>query len=337
MTGQKNEKVGICIPTYNQAAYIEISVRSALNQIGPFDVEVWVSDDASTDNTPDVMKKLCSEDDRVRYFRQPKNIGMAENRSWALSQPNTEFVVNLDSDDILKPEFLLNLVPKLHQYPEAGYAHAATEFIDKSGTPTSVRKLFRHLEYVEPETALKESVKGIKTTCITVLFRKRALEDVNYTRNLHKNGQDFDLTVKIADFGYGNVYVNKILSQYRTWYNNRHNSASRIIALLKTYNETITPAFQKRNWDLGAIIKQKKKLAVSHSIVLITNTLLSAQEKKEITNLLITLGNSPSLKLRLFLYKLGLGNFFLIKRNFVIYLKNKIKNLLMRNRSSIET
>jgi glycosyltransferase involved in cell wall biosynthesis len=326
---QKKERVAICIPTYNQAQYLDISVKSALSQKGPFEIEVWVSDDASTDNTEEVMKKLCDKDKRIHYYKQPKNIGIAENRSWVLSQPDTEFVVNLDSDDILKEEFLLTLVPKLHQYPDAGYAHAATEFIDSSEKTLKIVHLFRSKEYLFAESSLREIVKGMKTTCNIIIFRKKTLQNVNYTKNRHPHGSDYELLIRIADFGFGNIYVNKVLSKYRLWENKRHNLASKAIGAIKLFEESLIPAFQKRGWDITEIIKIKKKQALQRSVALI-DAQITNQEKAEIVNLLFRLGDSRRLRLRLKLYQFGLGKFFKLKKKFEFLIINVIKNLLMR-------
>ncbi len=333
MVNQKKEKVGVCIPTYNQAQFIEASIMSALNQIGPFEVEVWVSNDASTDNTDEVMKKLCSKDKRIHYYKQPKNIGIAENRSWVLSQPDTEFVVNLDSDDVLKEEFLLTLVPKLHQYPDAGYAHAQCEIIDKKGLVTSKRKLFRNIEFLDSEKALKESITGLKTTCSMILFKKKALQKANFFKNRPSFGEDYDLTVRLADLGFGNVHIKSILCQYRSWTNyrqQRHNSKIQIEGLCRIFEESIIPAFKKRNWDIQVVNEKRKVHAILFSIALVENRYLSIAEKQEIKNLLLRLGDSFSLRLRFFLYKIGFGKFFMMKNTIILYTKNLVKNLLMR-------
>ena len=333
MSVEKKEKIAVCIPTYNQAQYIELTIKSALSQVGPFEIEIWVSDDASTDNTEEVMKRLCRQDKRIHYYKHPKNIGIAENRSWVLSQPETEFVVNLDSDDILKKEFLLNLVPKIRQHPTAGYAHAQCETIDQNGSIISNRKLFRDAEFIEPENALKESIKGLKTTCSIILFRKKALEETNYTKNRPTYVEDYDLTVRLADLGYGNVYIKKILSQYRIWSikgKTRNNKNEQIEGLCRIFEESIITAFKKREWDLKEVNLERKNYAINHSLCLVENKDLSSLERQKTITLLKRLGDSYHLRIRLFLYMLGLGRFFLIKRKIINTLKNQIKNVLIK-------
>ncbi len=80
--------VAICIPTFNQAQYLIASVTSACCQTYP-NIEVWVSDNASTDETLEVMTQLCQQFPQLRYHRHPQNMGMFANCNWVLSQPNT--------------------------------------------------------------------------------------------------------------------------------------------------------------------------------------------------------------------------------------------------------
>ena len=52
------------------------------------------------------MAKICARSTIVRYYKQPKNLGLSENLSWVLAQPQTDLVVRLDSDDRLEPEYV---------------------------------------------------------------------------------------------------------------------------------------------------------------------------------------------------------------------------------------
>lgn len=98
--------VTIMIPTYNQAGFIAEAVASALAQTYPV-LEVLVGDDASTDETPEIIARFL-RDPRVRYVRQPHNLGRTANYHCLLHQHSRgEYVVNLDGDDYYTdPEFI---------------------------------------------------------------------------------------------------------------------------------------------------------------------------------------------------------------------------------------
>lgn len=98
--------VTIMIPTYNQAEFIAEAIASALAQTYPV-LEVLVGDDASTDETPAIVARFL-HDPRVRYVRQPRNLGRTANYRCLLHEhARGDYVVNLDGDDYYTdPEFI---------------------------------------------------------------------------------------------------------------------------------------------------------------------------------------------------------------------------------------
>lgn len=97
MTENCKIKVTIMIPTFNQAAFINEAIDSALAQTYP-NLEVIVGDDASTDATPEIMAKI--NDPRLKYVRNTCNLGRAANyRNLLYKHATGDYVVNLDGDD----------------------------------------------------------------------------------------------------------------------------------------------------------------------------------------------------------------------------------------------
>jgi glycosyltransferase involved in cell wall biosynthesis len=93
-------KVSIIIPTYNRANYLCQSVESALAQDYD-DFEVIVSDNASSDNTPERIGKY-SGNRKLKYFRNDRNLGMVPNWRKALYEyANGDWTLVLDDDDYL--------------------------------------------------------------------------------------------------------------------------------------------------------------------------------------------------------------------------------------------
>jgi len=93
-------KVSIMITTYNRANYLPQAIESALAQDYP-NLEVIVSDNASIDGTPEVVKKYIG-DPRFKYFRNEKNLGIAGNWRKALYEYATgEWALVLSDDDYL--------------------------------------------------------------------------------------------------------------------------------------------------------------------------------------------------------------------------------------------
>jgi glycosyltransferase involved in cell wall biosynthesis len=106
------------IPVYNQAGYVEAAIKSALAQDYE-NLEVVVSDDCSTDQTGAIVRKYMS-DDRLKYFRNPDNIGRVANYRRCLEQYATgTWVVNLDADDYYTdPYFISKAVGYIYEENE---------------------------------------------------------------------------------------------------------------------------------------------------------------------------------------------------------------------------
>ncbi|MEU1870131.1 teichuronic acid biosynthesis glycosyltransferase TuaG [Streptomyces ambofaciens] len=97
--------VSVVMPVYNSAATLGASVRSVLAQTHT-DVELLVTDDASTDDSMDLLQDLARRDERVRPRPAPEQGGAARARNLALERARGEYVAFLDSDDMWLPEKL---------------------------------------------------------------------------------------------------------------------------------------------------------------------------------------------------------------------------------------
>jgi glycosyltransferase involved in cell wall biosynthesis len=101
--GEKSPTVSVVIPTYNRGHLIGRSIKSVLNQTYQ-DFEIIVIDDASTDNTEELIFSLGNG--RIRYVRHEKNKGCAAARNTGIKVARGEFIAFQDSDDEWLPEKL---------------------------------------------------------------------------------------------------------------------------------------------------------------------------------------------------------------------------------------
>ena len=108
-------KVSILIPTFNYAHYLEDSIPSALNQTYT-DFELIILDNASTDNTKEVVAKYLS-DPRVSYYRNETNIGVVGNFNLCLELANCEYIKFLCADDKFEPTIVEKYVAVMDANP----------------------------------------------------------------------------------------------------------------------------------------------------------------------------------------------------------------------------
>jgi glycosyltransferase involved in cell wall biosynthesis len=124
----QSPRVSIGIPTYNGASMLERAIDSALMQLQ--DLEVVITDNASTDGTQAICERYAARDPRVRYVRHPSNLGAAANFVSALQLARGHYFMWLGDDAWLDP----------------GYVKACTNILDQSAEHSLVSGMTRYFE-----------------------------------------------------------------------------------------------------------------------------------------------------------------------------------------------
>jgi glycosyltransferase involved in cell wall biosynthesis len=122
--------VTIVITSYNYAAYVESAVRSALSQSYK-KLEVLVLDNASTDNSLEVIRSI--HDERLRVVARPENIGIQKNHNDGIRQATGDFVLFLSADDQLLPTLVEDLLEYRRVHPDIDIVYASAIIASQSG------------------------------------------------------------------------------------------------------------------------------------------------------------------------------------------------------------
>jgi glycosyltransferase involved in cell wall biosynthesis len=125
-------KVSVVIPNYNHAPYLCERVDSVLSQTYN-DLEVFILDDASSDESYDVLARYYSKPN-VSILVNSRNSGTAFSQ-WnrGISRARGKYIWIAESDDSADPRFLETLVPLLDENPEIGLAYCESLLINKEG------------------------------------------------------------------------------------------------------------------------------------------------------------------------------------------------------------
>jgi glycosyltransferase involved in cell wall biosynthesis len=94
--------VSIHVLAYNHGNFIKEALYSILDQITDFDFDVLVCDDASTDNTSEIVENIKKEHlngHRIQYFRHNTNIGMINNAIFVTEKTKTKYIAICEADD----------------------------------------------------------------------------------------------------------------------------------------------------------------------------------------------------------------------------------------------
>lgn len=127
------------MPVYNGEQFVEAAVRSVLDQTYPH-FELIISDNASTDRTPEICRDLASDDDRITYSQNSQNIGAAGNYNKLFAMASGEFFRWANADDLSGPELHAKCLAVLRSRPEAVLAYGKNRFIDAEGAETEGRE-----------------------------------------------------------------------------------------------------------------------------------------------------------------------------------------------------
>jgi glycosyltransferase involved in cell wall biosynthesis len=122
------------MPVYNGEKYLEKTLDSVLAQTFK-DFELVISDNGSSDRTQAICERYAGIDPRVKYHRNPRNIGIAPNFNRAHELSSGEYFKWTDYDDLLAPEFLAKCVEILDKYPNVACAFPKTRLIDQNDDP----------------------------------------------------------------------------------------------------------------------------------------------------------------------------------------------------------
>jgi len=117
--------VGVVVTAFNYGRYLDECLRSLDAQTLQPD-EIVVVDDASTDDTPQVLDSLSSQlhiGPRMRVIRHADRQGQAVSMTEGVRSCSSEFVAHVDADDVCEPQYLQRLTEALSGHPSAGYAY----------------------------------------------------------------------------------------------------------------------------------------------------------------------------------------------------------------------
>lgn len=124
--------VSIGMPVYNGESFLQEALDSLLAQTFE-NFELIISDNASTDKTESICREYAAKDQRIRYYRNPLNIGCAQNFNRVFKLSSSKYFKWAAYDDIHAPNFLEACIGILDRNPSVVLCHSRVKFIDELG------------------------------------------------------------------------------------------------------------------------------------------------------------------------------------------------------------
>jgi glycosyltransferase involved in cell wall biosynthesis len=202
--------VTICIPTFNRAeSFLPATLAAACNQTYT-NIDVLVSDNASTDSTSQIVNHFG--DPRIRYCRQRSNIGAVKNIDFCIQSSVGEYTLLLMDDDSIDRDFIECCMDAARENPEAGLIRTGARVVDEHGAISySAQNLVRGLDFPQFVIAWTEGMT-MPFMCST-LFRTMPLKKIGINSRYH-HWDDVMAEFEIAA-RYGRIDIPDIKASYR--------------------------------------------------------------------------------------------------------------------------
>ncbi|MEP6486180.1 glycosyltransferase [Microcoleus vaginatus GB2-A3] len=200
MPTDNQPKVSIAMPVYNGDRYLCQALDSLLAQDYP-NFELLISDNASTDSTPEICQEYAAKNPKIRYFRNSTNIGALSNFNQVFKLSTGEYFMWAAHDDLWVPSYVSKCLAQLQSHPNAVLCFSEIQFIDELGFPKN-REYNDLLETVGkdiPERIRRLTYKLNWYDAIYGLMRADALKKTNLMSG--KYGSDVILLMELMLLG----------------------------------------------------------------------------------------------------------------------------------------
>jgi glycosyltransferase involved in cell wall biosynthesis len=234
-------KVSIVTPSYNQAEFLEQTIRSVLGQNYP-DLEYIIVDGGSTDGSVEIIKKYAA---KLAWWVSEPDKGQADAINKGLCRVSGEIVAWLNSDDVYAPAVIAQAVKAFEQNPDLGLVYGNAVTFDGNGHPLN--------DLLFDDWGLAGLV-AFNIICQPAVFmRRKYLEQAEYLDESFHYLLDHNLWLRIAN-------ISKIQHISQVWAFARQHAAA------KNVNEAAgfgLEAFRILDWmetqpDFAAIISADK-------------------------------------------------------------------------------
>ena len=174
-------KVSVVVPVYNKAPYLSECFDSIFTQSFT-DFEVIAVDDASTDNSLEILRSFG--DPRLRVLSNPTNKGPGLTAQHAMDQANGEYIIRVDADDVLLPQRFIEQVGYMDAHPEIGISGTNIKILGRN----EVIKRPTH-----PNACKVQLLFGVAVMQPTSIYRRSVLQehDLRFRPEWPRYGEDW--------------------------------------------------------------------------------------------------------------------------------------------------
>ena len=196
-----NHLVSVVMPAYNAQDYISRAIESVLVQ-NYRNFELIVVDDGSTDRTAGIVRSF--KDQRIKYcFKE--NGGAASSRNFGLKKSSGSFMVMLDSDDMMTPDYIAGHLQAFELFPQADMVYCDDCLIDDQDKPIRVIK---RPEYSNSSEFISDMFRsGFPPVHFKTCIRRSVFDTIGLYDERLIVAEDYDMMRRFAQKGLGMCHL----------------------------------------------------------------------------------------------------------------------------------
>jgi glycosyltransferase involved in cell wall biosynthesis len=172
---QEHPAVGIGLPVFNGENYLEQALDSLLAQTFR-DFQLFISDNASTDRTPEICRAYAARDPRVSYSRNDTNLGASANYTRVFRGTRGRYFKWMAHDDLCQPTYLESCVAALEHDPGLALSHTQSVIIDAAGTVLAPHTLAGRCGSPRPHERFRDALFLGKAFPVWAVMRRAVLD-----------------------------------------------------------------------------------------------------------------------------------------------------------------
>lgn len=189
--------ISVTIPVYNRAHLVGRTIESILNQQFQ-DFDVIVVDDASEDNTVDVVKRYCERDPRVKLEVNSRNLGLTRNWNRCLELASGPLVQIMQSDDLIDSDYLQKASDIFDLYPSIGFVAATCRYIDAEDRIIGTNPAVEPRLYQAGDEAVTALLTGGYPHVSSIVMSRSCYDAVGRFDEAIWHGPDMEMDVRLA-------------------------------------------------------------------------------------------------------------------------------------------
>jgi glycosyltransferase involved in cell wall biosynthesis len=182
--------ISVTMPARNAAAFINESIASVINQTFT-NFELVILNDASTDNTEEIIREWQQRDSRIHLLRSERQLGLTGSSNRVVAETRAPLVARMDADDVAHPRRLERQLEVLQKNPDVVAVGTLSEGINGAGRVVRPRDRWR----------IVRVSRYLPFPHGSIMFRRAAFDAIGGYSEEFTCGEDQDFAYRLCRLG----------------------------------------------------------------------------------------------------------------------------------------